>query len=226
MADMTGAGRLLMVIFLLGVAAVMYYMLPLIQSAPSEELRMERIINAGAIIAMLIVLVIVMSRHSGLHQKIKWLESQRPPKCLEDLKKELVGFQSDLNALNIVFKDGLMSKKEYQHKKHFIDAEIRKKKSEIVNLEKSAKPGQDKPPRQDAKEQKPEARHEAKQEKPAPEPKKPEPAKEKPVTVKEPEKSEKKAVKKPAKKKQKPAKEPEPSQPPEENESKIILGTG
>lgn len=134
---MKAAVRILIFVFVLGIIVELFYVVPLIIAENDPALVYERAITAGITISILIVLVVVLNRQRKLKEEIRSLESQVPPRTSAEVRKEMDVLKKDLNALDTVFKDGLMEKDEYEERKRFINGELKKKRLEAVNLERS-----------------------------------------------------------------------------------------
>jgi hypothetical protein len=131
--------RILMGVFLLGILVELFYVVPVIMGENEPQLVYERSLTAGITIAILIILVVVLNRQRRLTDRIKYLESQRPPRTEEDIRKEIAEMRRDINALQLVFEDGLIEKKEFRHKKKFLEKEIRNRERELHEMKENEK---------------------------------------------------------------------------------------
>lgn len=135
------AEAILVLVFVVGIVVEIYYIVTLLSSGARFEVILEKVMIAGIITVVLIVLVMVLMRQRDLTEQFRQMGKRipKPQRTTKDVRRELAKLYRDSGALKIVLTDGLMEKGEYEKKKALLDAKIAKKKQELKALEKAQK---------------------------------------------------------------------------------------
>jgi hypothetical protein len=159
------ASRILIYVFIFGIFVELFYILPIILKETNMELVLEKAVTGGITISILIFLVVTLNRQNKLIKKISELKANIPPRSSTEISKEISSIEDDLDALNIVRRDGLMSDKEYGEKSEFLKGEIKKKKQELRSVQKEERKTRKEKKKEELTEKKEEHKEEPKEKK-------------------------------------------------------------
>ena len=129
---------ILATIFVLGIIVELFYIVPIIlQEGSSVETATRSIFEAGVIIAILVILVIVLLRQKQILLNLKFLRKKIAPRTSAEVRKELEALNRDREALKTVLRDGFMDEDDYSKKYSMIEDMIKKKEEELRDFERT-----------------------------------------------------------------------------------------
>lgn len=129
---------ILATIFVLGIIVELFYIVPIIlQEGSSVETATRSIFEAGVIISILVILVIVLLRQKQILLNLKYLRKKVAPRTSAEVRKELAVLNRDKEALKIVLRDGFIDEDDFNKKSSMIEGMIKKKEEELKDFERT-----------------------------------------------------------------------------------------